>query len=385
LSQTRLFVTFTFSFFVFLHAYAQEISYLPAKVRVKITSIQLPIQISANGIMVENTSFEKIQNASFIKEESIQINRHNEWKIQKNHQIISSSQRFLKIDSVSGRIKLGVFWYPTPLFLSAKTDHMADVILNLNFDQYLQGVLQGEMPAGWPYEALKAQAIAARSYALHQLKTHHDDVFHLQGNVLDQVYSLENSRSKEIVRAINETQNQILFQNDAPLKAYYHSDCGGQTEEPKNVWGVQELKIGTAVDPYCKFRKNHWSFKISKQKLASVLGLTQLEKILNIDKSVSGRIEMISFSDGIYNLKVSGQELRQKLGFDKLKSTLFSLTFDEDSVTFMGQGYGHGSGLCQWGARAMALEGKSAKEILSHYYPMAKVSRIEFENQGIKL
>lgn len=367
--------------------YAQENIVIPQKVRVRITSVSLPLNIKADGVMVDHMSLEGIKKASLIRDESIQIARNEEWEIQKENKTLKTSQEFLRIDSASGKVKINLFWYPTPLFLSAKSKTKADLILNLNFNDYLQGVIIGEMPSHWPTEALKAQAIAARSYALYQLKNRQDEVFHLEGNVLDQVYSLQTTQSKEIAKIVEQTHNKILVQNNAPLKAYYHSDCGGHTEEPKSVWGVGELKIGSTKDKSCSMRtKNRWSYKVSRLTLAALMGVSGVGEKLEIIKSDSGRAELISLNSKGKVYTISGQELRRQIGFDKLKSTLFSLTFDQNSVTFTGQGYGHGSGLCQWGARSMAQAGKTAEEILMHYYPLAKVSRsFEFENQGFKL
>ncbi|MBK9294470.1 MAG: SpoIID/LytB domain-containing protein [Oligoflexia bacterium] len=355
---------------------------MPKSVRVKIASISLPINLNGSGIMVDNLSLEGIKNVSLIKDDSIKISRSQAWVVQKNSKKLKSSDPILKLDSVSGRIKINLFWYPTPIFLSAKNDNRADVILNLKLNDYIQGVLVGEMPSHWPLEALKAQAIAARSYAYSQLLSRKNEIFHLNANVLDQVYSLQSNLSKEALKAVNETQNEFLFLNQLPLKAYYHSDCGGHTEEPSNVWGVGELKIGTTKDHYCKMRRFEWKYKMAKQRLAQVLGLDALNEDIKIIKSSTGRAEFVE----VNGTKISGQDLRQKIGFDKLKSTLFSLTFDENSVTFVGRGYGHGSGLCQWGAKAMALNGKTYLEILRHYYPLAKVSEVfDSKDQSVKL
>ncbi len=385
-------LTATFLFFP-KSARAENQAGSSPKVRVRIATIALPLKLNSSDIQIQGLRLADIDQIAFIKNqtaiiENKKIGGARLWFLRQGENLNRTAEKILKLTSSSGKIKIGIHQYPSPVYLSAKNSKSADLMISLSFEKYLEGVLIGEMPPTWPLEALKAQAIAARTYTLFQLAQREDEVFQLDGNVLDQVYSAESTSSlREKIRTVLEsTKDMVLVSGKSFLKAYYHSDCGGETEDPTNVWGSMEVKFGTTKDQYCKYRASGtWIYKISKDDLAEKLGdkfrIRKVEDIQITMRTPSRRAALIAMAGGGERLTMSGQEVRQLIGFDKIKSTLFSLTSDESSVTFSGRGNGHGSGLCQWGARSMASEGKTFRQILKHYYPVAQLKLIN-ENNG---
>ncbi len=259
-----------------------------------------------------------------------------------------------------------------------------DIVASLDLDAYLIGVLSKEMPSSFPLEAFKAQAIASRSYALKKVLTSKAKHFDLDSGVADQVFEYSKGNEK-IKLAVIETKNLVLKNRKGLLfPVYFHSDCGGQTEEASEVWTAGE-KGGTVVDSACPLdARSSWKFSISKLELTArlrvILNLenSQITQIKEYENSSSGRKKSLRFvlDDGSTRT-ITGQQLRNILGFDRLKSTLFAFKDSSSSFLFEGKGHGHGVGMCQWGARHLANSGKEYQSILKHYYPMAKLAPIE--------
>lgn len=262
-----------------------------------------------------------------------------------------------------------------------------NVITRLSLQNYLMGVLPAEMPASWPLEALKAQAIASRSYALSVMAERRHRPYDLQASVADQVFQpalkKESDEAKRIRRAVGGTHGQVLIgKNKKVFRAYFHSDCGGQTEEPDEVWH-NGRKNGTVKDSFCPLGPHgHWHYRVTAAALAEKLSeaLHALEKgelrdIRVVKRTPSGRAEKMHFVFPHRTIDLSGHQFRQLIGYDRIRSTKFTIKKKGSIYNIIGQGYGHGVGLCQWGARYMALRGAGFKQILRHYYPEARLIR----------
>ena len=280
--------------------------------------------------------------------------------------------------------------FPVGRGISRSSSQSADLIATMNVEAYLRGVLPAEMPAAWPLESLKAQAIAARTFALYKKGLRGDANFDVESTVMDQVFlnplhSLRNTNQlNNVERAVSETRGLILVDTHAqPLAAFFHADCGGQTEEAKELWGQGE-KQGTAIDGACPYNSHsHWhatysySEIIKKLKAASLISNKerQLAGIEKIGKTSSGRIGRLRliFDDGS-DATLTGHEFRMALGHDRLKSTKFEFVKTALGINFSGLGAGHGVGMCQWGARHMGASGGKVSDILAHYYPRARLN-----------
>ena len=232
-----------------------------------------------------------------------------------------------------------------------------DVIATVPLTDYLAGVVSKEMPVSWPKEALKAQAVVARSYVLARMSERKNKTFHVESDQMDQVFKLTNSI--KAYQAVTETQNIFLMdQNKKILKAFYHADCGGQTVPANLVW-AGATDSGVATDIWCEIKDNNkWSFSVSKVDF-------YFEGGSHIKKYKNKIIEIAGFSI---------QKLRENFGFDLIRNAPTQIQQTEDSILISGQGYGHGAGLCQHGTLAQVKLGLGYLDIIKHYYPKAIIS-----------
>jgi len=251
-------------------------------------------------------------------------------------------------------------------------------------EEYLYGQVAGEMNPNWEMEALKAQVVAARTYALYMIKHPKSSFYDLEKGTSDQVYLGAQSESVRIRKAVESTRNEFVTKELLPIKAYYHSRCGGYTEPASSVWNKMEKhsRIGVPC-PYCQRFPYSWKTSVKAKELFNVVKLPfeKLKpfKISISNKSPSGRVKEVLLESNQRKLSVKSEELRHLLGYANVKSTRFEvkLNQNEEEIHFEGTGAGHGVGMCQWGAQFLAKQGKSYREILAHYYPSYKISEAQ--------
>ncbi len=237
------------------------------------------------------------------------------------------------------------------VLLYARSETLFDEIQTLDMDRYLEGVLFNEMPMHYPKEALKAQAIISKSYAKSKISSH--KTFDVENTVEDQIYKTA-THSKEARSILNQVRAVVLEDHNQKIaQTLFHAHCGGAKDK-----GSCRLKA-------------HWKFSISDEELMAKLQMPQkLKNVFVTERSSNGRALKVNLlTQDKKNLKLSGEGLRRLIGFEKLKSSLFELSFKDHRIDFEGYGYGHGLGLCQNGARALAQGGLNYRQILEHYYP----------------
>ena len=245
----------------------------------------------------------------------------------------------------------------------------------LPLEEYLIGLINCEMSSQWPMEAIKSQAVIARSYALYQKDARKNSPYHLESSVMDQVYDgcdIEDSRA---ARAVRETAGEVLTYNGTIIQAFYHSNCGGHTEAVENVWGFGLPYLKGVDCSYCLTSPSgRWEQAIPLAKVESQLkgsgyqisGLRQVTAGL---RNKSGRLTELVLTGARSRVTVPAVAFRKALGYSVIKSTNFEVRMSGDDVLFAGAGYGHGVGLCQWGAKQRAADGFDYREILAYYYP----------------
>ncbi len=279
-----------------------------------------------------------------------------------------------------------------------------DVINLVPIEAYLAGVVGAEMPDYWETEALKAQAISARTYCLYIKKRFGSNRnWDVRKTAAHQVYRGISAESAQIWSVVNQTKGRVLVckQKDGTesmFPAYYSSTCGGHTENSKNVFGDSfEPLIGVDC-PYCKDVAKHRFFfwptiQFDKAYVATKLlqrypKLKPLGEITNIHPAGQSRYEEFSRLTKVKLLGSTGKSdfLRAedlRLTIDptglKLKSTICKIIKMGDKWAFLsGRGWGHGVGMCQYGAEGMARAGKNTEQILQHYYPGSKILTIDY-------
>ena len=267
-------------------------------------------------------------------------------------------------------------------FKQQSVEKNKDIYINIEgyeekiyLEDYIIGVVAGEMPALFQDEALKAQAVASRTYAINMLKNNSK----LTGTIADQVY-LDKQAMKEkwqdkydeyynkIKRLVYETKGEIVTYNNEPIKAYYFSMTNGYTESSINVFNEEYDYLNVVASEWDS--NNSYSMKYSKLEFCNFLNINCLNiEINNIIRDESGRVKSIN----INNILFTGLDIRKKLN---LRSTDFEITFDDEFVTIITKGYGHGVGMSQYGANEMAKSGKNYKEILKYYYQNTEISNL---------
>jgi stage II sporulation protein D len=296
-------------------------------------------------------------------------------------------------------LRLGVEPVPYDLEIVESEKGGVDVVARLSLESYLVGVLPAEMPASWPLEALKAQAVAARSYVLRSAFERRDKDFDVDSTIIDQVYKfLEDSErhpewKEKIRRAVRETHGQVLVDDQHRIvKAVYSADCGCMTEDPKFVWGKMSA-IESVKDPTCALRRPaSWSLKFERAELRHrlIAGLALPESSLLKTLQISGRtpsgrarglVAVMEVDGRARQITMTAQEFRRYLGFGKIRSTDFSLRWLGDEVEIHGTGAGHGVGMCQTGAHSLAEQGSRYREILKLYYPKAQLWTLRAPNR----
>jgi stage II sporulation protein D len=252
-------------------------------------------------------------------------------------------------------------------------------VLELRLEDYVAGVVAGEMPASFPAEALKAQAVAARSYALtRKIEAQAAGrAWDIGTGVLAQVFTRERP-SAAARAATDETHGEVLAVAMEPVEAYFHAACGGRTEGGLAALGRDFPYLAAVECGRCaKAPRVAWSAPVSRRELAAAAGLPGEATGARVAaRTASGRAARIEIEAGERRAVLSAVDLRQRLGFARLPSLAADVRAVEGGFAFQGRGRGHGAGLCQWGAAGFAREGKGYREILLHYYPGTEIVRM---------
>jgi stage II sporulation protein D len=242
------------------------------------------------------------------------------------------------------------------------------LINELPLEEYVKNVVSAEIGINWDMEALKTQAVIARTYALYQIALNNNNNYDLTSSVLHQVYKGA-TIDPRISYAVMTTEGEVLKYNGALIEALYHSTCGGRTESSEEVFGksypyMKPVESNCELSPYWI-----WERKIPIEEIEKSLNLSGIKEISVKSYTSTKRVKTLDIIHSDGTLTIKSNDLRKSLGWSRLPSTNFTFTRDNSAFTFEGKGYGHGVGLCQWSALEMARDGKNYKEILSFFYP----------------
>lgn len=262
-----------------------------------------------------------------------------------------------------------------------------DKIIELLLEDYIIGTVAAEMPASFEIEALKAQAICARTYAFCKLLEDKkypgganlsDDINTCQAYISKEEFYRRHPRYKDLYNkvkeAVGQTRGEIMIYHNEPIDALYHSTCGGRTESAINIWGTDVAYLRSVKCRYCKESHHYENVQVfSTQDFAHSLGINDncRPQVQISENTPTGRVKKIN----INNRELSGEKLRHILG---LPSTWCNFKVNESRVEIKSRGYGHGLGLCQYGANGMALTGKNYHQILKYYYKDIEFSQLKY-------
>ncbi len=280
-----------------------------------------------------------------------------------------------------------------PLYLNGKPyrgifelhskNNSAFVVNVLKIDEYLLSVIPCEIPSGWEMEALKAQAVAARTYAYYHLKTSAKNplLYNLDATTNSQVYRGIYEETERTTKAVIDTSGEIISQNSMPILAYFHSTCGGKTIDDRYVWRNNDLPYLKGVTcGFCEAStKFKWKSKLSMEEVHDCLSKkhANVGRIKNIKfKRKNGRVTDVFIRHVNGSMTISGNNFRLLFPPEKMRSLYFTSKKVDRSLVLNGHGWGHGVGMCQWGARGMALRGYGYHDILNHYYSDIRITGV---------
>ncbi len=267
----------------------------------------------------------------------------------------------------------------------SQTVNQLAYVLRVPLERYTEGVVLAELGGRAEFEALKAQAVAARTFALHRFLIPRHTVYDVDSSTLDQVFSGFSTNSL-VGDAVKATKGEYLYYNETksgrttppPFKAFFHSRCAGQTASAKEVWlNPEGNHFVSAPCEYCQKNHYRWQASVSLEELVSALKMPLSPLEMENSKITAGRVLEIAIKGSGKPVFIRAEELRRRLGFTRLQSSHFSWQMVNSNFIFMGTGAGHGVGLCQWGARGLARLGKTYQEILAHYYAGSHLFRPE--------
>lgn len=259
-----------------------------------------------------------------------------------------------------------------------KGDSGLFVINEVPLEEYVKGVVAGEVGSTWPSELLKAQAVVARTYALHQMQNGSSQFrYHLTSSVLHQMYK-GGAVPDAVVQAVEDTRMEVLTYEGKPIAAYYHSTSDGMTEDSFEVFGksypyLRPVQTRCELSPYCV-----WERRVPYAEVEKSLGLAGIEDIRITSRTVSQRAKQLSVLTKNGGREILAKDFRKQLGWERIPSTMITtITREGNYFVFEGKGYGHGVGMCQWSALQMAKAGLTYREILSTFYPGASLELYE--------
>lgn len=277
--------------------------------------------------------------------------------------------------------------------LTSRNKKGCDLINHISLEKYLSSLLSKEMKSKWPLEALKAQAIAARSYAYHKITSREvakryssDPHYDIENSERHQVVGTYFDETNRTTLATRLTKGRILIpRNHQIIPIFFHAKCGGRTWLPEHVWENSVPGYSSVICPYCRGNgRPPWMSQLSQVEVKKVLNYTLKNQghqatlnqaPLHLVPDRLGREKLRMYNDDSLVI-VKKALFRRVLGRIKVPGNNFTIQKEGNSFHLAGDGNGHGVGLCQYGAFEMAKRGKSYKKILAHYFPKLGLKKI---------
>ncbi len=274
----------------------------------------------------------------------------------------------------NGYVWIGDRWYRGRTHIIRQGDSLTAVNY-VDLEQYLYSVVGAEAVSSWPIEALKAQAVAARSYALYKRNTGANSIYDLDTTVGTQVYKGLDTEYTTTHEAVDDTHGQIMTYQNKVILAAFHSSSGGYTENVEDVWSSPLPYLRGVVDYDQQSPVFQWQETVPVSKIQTLVASVGNIKGLQPEKMTPhGRIITMKVTGDRGTQDVSGKDLRAALD---LRSTLFRVSTEGNNLLVRGRGFGHGLGLSQWGAYFLAKQGVDYRRILAHYYQNASLTQLK--------
>ena len=276
---------------------------------------------------------------------------------------------------------------PIPADLQAEPDFFIRVkesggsLSGVPLERYVESVVASETYADWPRAALRAQSVVARTYALYERERNAKRPFDVESTVLSQRYGVE-PVADSVRRSTRATQGEYLAHDNRPILAVFHAAGGGRTATSEEVWGRSLPYLRSVESPDSEAPDFFWSYSIPTADFFQALrasGVGTPDGPVEVTRrSASGRVVILRVGESV----LSGRDVRDLLGGRALRSTMFDVRIEGDTLRFLGSGSGHGVGLSQWGARELARRGWDYRQILAYYYPGTSLRKLGETDTG---
>ncbi|MFC1809382.1 SpoIID/LytB domain-containing protein [Candidatus Omnitrophota bacterium] len=257
------------------------------------------------------------------------------------------------------------------------------IVNEVDLETYVKGVLPSEMFSKWPQEALKAQAVVSRTFAVFAALERKGFDYHVSDTQLSQVYGGISAQVQATDDAVDMTRGEVLLYDENIFPSFFHSTCGGHTTNAEYVWKVEpHPSLTTVYCPFCWQSKHYtWTNTLSFDEIETRLhnkGLLKgsLSAFRKGKTDAAGRVVEFEIESDKEIVTINANELRVFVFPDIFKSTLFKMGVANESIIFQGFGWGHGVGMCQWGSQKMASDGYDYNVILSYYYPRSFIKKL---------
>lgn len=255
------------------------------------------------------------------------------------------------------------------------------VVNYIELEDYIKGVLYHEASHYWPQEVLKAQAIVCRTYAIYQMQENKRNDYDVTSDIYSQVYGGRTSERYRTNNMVEETRGFVLTFKGKVFPAYYHATCAGHTEDASLLWNIDITPLKGVACDFCKDSPHYdWHLVLSLEELKDKLAqagykVKAIKDIAVLGQDNSGRVTDLNITlNNDKELKVPAKDFRNIIGPNLIRSTIFQVNIADKDAVFMGTGWGHGVGMCQWGAYFMAKQGYKYPQILKYYYPGSQIS-----------
>jgi stage II sporulation protein D len=346
---------------------AQAALELRVAIKKSVNSIQLGSSTSA---VVRDAAGRVLGQVAAMNSFSAQVNGSNVNLDQWN-----SSRLWLE-PTGEGTVWIGDRWYRGRVLLIPQGKGVTAVNY-VDLEEYLYSVVGAEAIPSWPLEALKAQAVAARTYALYKRNTSSNSVYDLDTTTKTQVYKGLSSEYTTTHQAVKDTGGQIMTYDGKVILAVFHSSSGGHTENVEDIW-ISPLPYLRGVVDYDQYSPVfNWSKTIAGSQIGKAMGgVGKIKAMVPQKTTPQGRIVTMKVVGDRSTKSIKGSDLRQSLD---LRSTLFRVAVDNGTLQVSGRGFGHGLGLSQWGSHYLAENGVNYQQILGHYYQNAKLATLNIK------
>lgn len=300
---------------------------------------------------------------------------------------LQTMQLWVEPVSEDGYVFIGDRWYRGRT-LVVPTSGGITAVNYVDLEQYLYSVVGAEMPSSWSLEALKSQAVAARSYALYQRHHGGNAIFDVGDTTTWQVYGGLEKEAPSTRAAVDATAGQVLTYSGQIINAVFHSCAGGHTENVEDVWSNPLPYLRGVSSPDRDFSQCQWDpITVTAHELSDGLGYDGTISSISVQRDQSGRVGALNVQGSAGSMRVDGEDVRDLLG---LRSTLFSIDAEQSQVASIGSvssnpprfritgsGNGHGVGLSQYGAYRLAQQNWNYQQILLHYYTGVSLAKIQ--------